>query len=193
MPVDPPEKLALSADEISESSVRLSWHFLASLNEHPALMAASAPASKQTGNDLLDGYVLTFAKLGPNRKSSSSPHARQQGVSLAQHETGSLAKTAANSSSSGNNNSYSSAARISQTPPPPPSSHLQPHSHSLNPFGTVDGQWQAIQLAPQQRSHQLKNLDCGSSYSMKIWAFNKIGKGEPSDLLTVSTRGKGKC
>lgn len=27
---------------------------------------------------------------------------------------------------------------------------------------------------------------------MRIWAFNKIGKGEPSDLFSTSTRGKGK-
>lgn len=53
-------------------------------------------------------------------------------------------------------------------------------------------QWQAIQLPPQQRNHQLKNLECGTSYAIKVWAFNKIGKGEPSDLLTVSTRGKGR-
>lgn len=52
-------------------------------------------------------------------------------------------------------------------------------------------QWQSIQLPAQQRSYHLKSLDCGTSYALWILAFNKVGKGEPSDMLTLTTRGKG--
>lgn len=122
--------------------------------------------------DLIDGYVLSFAKVNHQTQSKFDS---------------SSGKTAINNNSEQQPTAADSAARIS---------NLSPHLHSTgaNNLAPVQGveQWQAIQLAPQQRSHHLKNLECGTSYAMKIWAFNKVGKGEPSDLVTVSTRGKGK-
>lgn len=86
-----------------------------------------------------------------------------------------------------NNNNKSidhqAAARIS-------SQNFEPKSSNGNNNAASVDQWQSIQLAGQQRNHQLKNLECGTMYAMKIYAFNKIGKGEPSDLLTVSTKGR---
>lgn len=138
---DPPGKLALSSDEITESSVRLSWRFEGSL------LRARAPADEAP----VDGFVLTFARMSanPGAHVHVGQHAQQQRARLSNSTTEAVA-------------------------PPHPS---------------VD-QWQALQLAPQQRSHQLKSLECGTHYAMKIWAFNKIGKGEPSEPLFVSTRGK---
>lgn len=169
--IDPPEKLALNADEITESSVRVSWHFLASNSieqQHPIHMV-----TKQQYNDesLVDGFVLTFAKLEQRNR----PH-----------------KSATNISGAANNSNLELISRGGQVNQASPIiSNLLPIQTQQTAQSGIE-QWQAIQLAPQQRSHQLKNLECGTSYAMKIWAFNKIGKGEQSDLLKVSTRGKGK-
>lgn len=173
---DPPEKLALNADEVSESSVRVSWKFVGSnYIEHSS---QSASALKMT--DPVDGYVLTFAKMRRHpqiRPADPLSLARNKAELAGSHEL---------DIEQVNRSSASAAARISQANPTLAGQHPVDFGNKLSEH------WQTVQLAPQQRSHQLKNLECGTSYAMKIWAFNKIGKGEPSDLITVSTRGKGK-
>lgn len=170
--IDPPEKLALNADEITESSVRVSWRFLASNPlEHPIQIV------KQYNEDsLVDGFVLTFAKL--------EQRSRHKVIGSGVNSSSNL-QTDTLINRSGQIN-QASPIISNQVPAQPP--QTAPSSLSIQGLE----QWQAIQLAPQQRSHQLKNLECGTSYAMKIWAFNKIGKGEQSDLLMISTRGKGK-
>lgn len=177
LPADPPEKLALNADEVSESSIRVSWKFIGSnYIEHSGPQATSVMKMA----DPVDGYVLTFAKM--RRHHSARP---ADPLSMAQNKPELGGNHEADSVPGGEleqvNRSASAAARISQANPTGAGFNGKPSEH-----------WQTVQLAPQQRSHQLKNLECGTSYAMKIWAFNKIGKGEASDLITVSTRGKGR-
>lgn len=136
---DPPDRLQLSADETSESSIRLSWRFLG----QPTGSVGSA--RRET---LLDGFLLTFAPQSSLNIAASGNLSHEQ-----------LSKP---------------AARIVEQQQRRPSD-----------------QWQSLQLAPQQHAHLLKGLECGTTYVMKIWAFNKVGKGEPSEPLIVSTRGKG--
>lgn len=172
--LDPPEKLALNAEEISENSLKVSWKFLNNNRDSSdSLPYISSITTKNNNNifDLVDGYVLTFAKV-------SSP------IHLAATKSFSAKQTSGELMTITNNRTIinQAAAHISSQRP-------APNNDNDNSF--VDTQWQAIQLAPQQKSHQLKNLECGTSYAMKIWAFNKIGKGEPSDLLSISTKGKG--
>lgn len=157
------------AEEISESSIKLSWHF-PSETATPMLVSGNGlPDSHQQAvngrhfQDQIDGFVLTFSRVSSRFK-------------LASPTSKSLPD---------------SAARISlQAPPTSPNG---PPATAANHHQLIqaDHQWQAVQLAPQQRKHLLKNLECGTWYAMKIWAFNKVGKGEPSELVTVSTRGKG--
>lgn len=112
----------------------------------------------------MDGFVLSFAKVISGVKVTGSEPARQLAPVMV------------------------ASARIASSQ----YHHQQQQQQQLVVGGNHSlEQWQSIQLAPLQRSHQLKNLECGTSYAMKIWAFNKIGKGEPSDQITVSTRGKG--
>lgn len=151
--------MALSADEISESSVRVNWRFL--------MPPPSSSNQNSEKYQLVDGFVLAFAKLINNLRGSSSSSSNE----------------VANSNNNRQNANSVAAARIA-------TNNLQQQQQQAINSTAID-QWQAIQLAPQQRNHQLKNLECGTSYAMKIWAFNKIGKGEPSELVTVSTRGKG--
>lgn len=177
--LDPPEKLALNADEISESSVRVSWRFLAPTSsvEHPIQIA-----KQYTDEALVDGFVLTFAKLEQRNRHKLTGSQNNSSTLTLNNNTFSQTEMLINKSGQMNQ----ASPIISNQLPTQPSQT----AGSISIQGLE--QWQAIQLAPQQRSHQLKNLECGTSYAMKIWAFNKIGKGEQSDLLTVSTRGKGK-
>lgn len=165
--IDPPDKLLLLADDITESSLRLSWRFAVD----SSLLLLGNNQNNKPSEPPVDGYVLTFARITPQAASDAqlTQAAARLPIKSQQNAVGTL---------------DSPAARISQANPMLPSSSGE---NSINQH-----QWQAIQLAPQQRSHQLKNLECGSSYAMKIWAFNKIGRGEPSDTLNVRTRGKGK-
>lgn len=135
---DPPDRLQLSAEETSDSSIRVSWRFI-----------SPNRASRDTP---IDGFLLAYG--------------RQSGLNMA---------PAGANSSLRDFGPTNPAARVID----------QQHRNQLD-------NWQSIQLAPQQQNHLLKGLECGTAYMMRIWAFNKVGKSEPSEPLTVSTRGKGK-
>ncbi|CAG9796265.1 unnamed protein product [Diatraea saccharalis] len=49
--------------------------------------------------------------------------------------------------------------------------------------------WQTIELSPEVTSYTMDMLKCGSTYNAKIQAKNKISVGQPSEMLTATTRG----
>lgn len=53
------------------------------------------------------------------------------------------------------------------------------------------GDWEEYEVGPRSTSHVLQGLVCGSAYQVFITAFNKIGNGLPSDILTRHTKGNG--
>ena len=53
------------------------------------------------------------------------------------------------------------------------------------------GEWKETTLGSEIRSYRLNNLDCGTRYEVYLSAFNKIGIGAPSEVLTMSTNGSG--
>jgi len=201
---DPPEKLIVRTEEVSESAIRINWRFPGERLDQLIIT---------NDGQQVDGFVLTYAKLGNQLQSQE----QASNINQIRHQSNVLPMPQKLMISSAekaavNNLSPSSAARI-QT-----QSSGQQNGPSINgilfqsaqkypdhwngkegnQWSAADheqtleqSQWQAIQLAPQQRSHVVKNLECGTWYGMKIWAFNKMGKGEPSDLITGSTRGKG--
>lgn len=158
----------------------MSWKFIGSNN------IEYSPQINPVKSDPVDGYVLTFAKLRKHL-SATGMESLQLGQPTRVASPGEDSVLGAREVEP-LNRSANAAARISQANPTS-GQHLTTPGTGFNV--QLAEQWQAVQLAPQQRSHQLKNLECGASYAMKIWAFNKIGKGEPSDTITVSTRGKG--
>jgi len=54
------------------------------------------------------------------------------------------------------------------------------------------GDWEEYEVGPRATNHVLQSLVCGSTYQVFITAFNKIGSGLPSDILTRNTKGSGK-
>lgn len=54
------------------------------------------------------------------------------------------------------------------------------------------GDWEELQISSRADEHVLKNLWCGTKYLLYITAFNKIGTGLPSDIVTAHTKGTGK-
>ena len=55
----------------------------------------------------------------------------------------------------------------------------------------TSAQWETIQLTRQHKSYVLRNLRCGTTYIIKVEAFNEVGTGKPSDELRFTTNGKG--
>lgn len=209
-------------DQSNESSLNLSWHFIRSQlavagngdlygSNVRAMMQLSSKSSAES--EPIDGFVLAFARH-PNAgrqvqapqaiTASSSQHALKKqpqpptdgsSVSTSPPPPPAATGTRSVSYTAGNASAIYLGSRIGQQQQA--SSQFAPSQMFQSPSagaGAADSelQWQALQLSAQVRQHQLKNLDCGTQYALKIWAFNKVGKGEPSDLLWTSTRGKGK-
>ncbi|XP_076048641.1 Down syndrome cell adhesion molecule 4 isoform X2 [Oratosquilla oratoria] len=51
------------------------------------------------------------------------------------------------------------------------------------------GDWEEVQLNTVKTSHTLSGLVCGSKYQLYVTAYNKVGTGLPSKILTASTKG----
>jgi Down syndrome cell adhesion protein len=69
------------------------------------------------------------------------------------------------------------------------SSHIFP-GYLIN-YKREGGDWEEYESGPKTTDHVLQSLACGSTYQVFITAFNKIGSGLPSDILTRNTKGSG--
>lgn len=194
--------------------MNLSWQFIrAGFNSNNnadsiygtslrSIMQLSAKPSPES--EPIDGFVLAFAKHSPNNNNQVAPlggaNTQTQSSNKPANATSATTSKAVSGHVAGNASAIYLSPRIS---PQQPANHFYSNtyrspqdlpSYAKTQSGdSSDLQWQAIQLGSQSRQHQLKNLECGTQYALKIWAYNKVGKGEPSDLLWTSTRGKGKC
>ncbi|XP_046477031.1 cell adhesion molecule Dscam1 isoform X1 [Neodiprion pinetum] len=93
-------------------------------------------------------------------------------------------------------------------PPRAPKLELQyttPHSirlrwnHPDNGGATIQGYvlsykrdrdgWEEIAVSPEQTAYTLSDLKCGSSYLAHLTAHNRVGTGEPSGLISATTKG----
>lgn len=53
--------------------------------------------------------------------------------------------------------------------------------------------WQEIQISGRLDSYRFTHLQCGTYYQFYIIAYNAIGKGDPSQVLSTKTKGARKC
>lgn len=53
------------------------------------------------------------------------------------------------------------------------------------------GGWEEIALSPEQTEFILSGLKCGSSYLAHLTAHNRVGTGDPSPLISATTKGTG--
>ncbi|XP_044594739.1 Down syndrome cell adhesion molecule-like protein Dscam2 [Cotesia glomerata] len=51
------------------------------------------------------------------------------------------------------------------------------------------GGWEEIMLSPEQTEFTLNGLKCGSSYLSHLTAHNRVGTGDPSPLISATTKG----
>ncbi|XP_076349782.1 cell adhesion molecule Dscam1-like isoform X2 [Tachypleus tridentatus] len=49
--------------------------------------------------------------------------------------------------------------------------------------------WKKVRIPPDTSEYKVRNLKCGTRYLFYIEAFNSAGKGEPSETVTVITKG----
>lgn len=51
--------------------------------------------------------------------------------------------------------------------------------------------WSEVQIPSEKTNHKFTGLNCGTSYKFYITAFNSMGKGQPSDVISATTEGSG--
>ncbi|XP_060516116.1 cell adhesion molecule Dscam2 [Cylas formicarius] len=49
--------------------------------------------------------------------------------------------------------------------------------------------WSSMELSPEYLQYTVENLRCGSLYHIYLMAQNKVGRGSPSKIISVSTKG----
>ncbi|KAK4293506.1 hypothetical protein Pmani_033801, partial [Petrolisthes manimaculis] len=94
-----------------------------------------------------------------------------------------------------------------QVPPAPPTLYVQGSTRdaltlrwSLRPHHALVrgyimnykreyGNWEEVELHTARTTHTLSGLVCGSRYQLYVTAYNKVGTGLPSEILTTSTKG----
>jgi len=52
--------------------------------------------------------------------------------------------------------------------------------------------WESRLLSAANRSHVVSNLRCGSDYSFYLQAFNRLDKGQSSQVVHAATNGSGR-
>ncbi|KAF2359815.1 Fibronectin type III [Trinorchestia longiramus] len=62
------------------------------------------------------------------------------------------------------------------------------HGYTLH-YKPEFSDWETVQVPAAARTYTLENLWCGSRYQIYAAAYNKIGTGEPSEVLSKRTRG----
>ncbi|GFY66001.1 down syndrome cell adhesion molecule-like protein Dscam2 [Trichonephila inaurata madagascariensis] len=50
-------------------------------------------------------------------------------------------------------------------------------------------EWAEVQIPSEKTSHKFTGLNCGTSYKFYVTAYNSMGKGQPSDVITAKTEG----
>lgn len=58
--------------------------------------------------------------------------------------------------------------------------------------GSIINNWETISVSSKMNGYTLRSLRCGTSYRLRVEAFNEMGSGEQSDTLEFSTLGRGK-
>lgn len=53
-------------------------------------------------------------------------------------------------------------------------------------------EWEEIEIDKNDEVITLENLRCGTLYHLYMTAYNKVGAGEPSQIVQVATKGAGK-
>lgn len=53
------------------------------------------------------------------------------------------------------------------------------------------GDWEELQIESNVESHVLRGLWCGTHYQLYVTAYNRIGTGLPSDIVSAHTKGTG--
>ncbi|XP_059483764.1 cell adhesion molecule Dscam2 [Neocloeon triangulifer] len=51
------------------------------------------------------------------------------------------------------------------------------------------GDWEELQIESNVESHLLRGLWCGTHYQLYVTAYNRIGTGLPSDIVSATTKG----
>ncbi|XP_022258723.1 Down syndrome cell adhesion molecule-like protein Dscam2, partial [Limulus polyphemus] len=61
--------------------------------------------------------------------------------------------------------------------------------HLIN-FRPQDGNtWTEIQVSGDKNTHSVTDLQCGKTYQFQVTAFNKMGKSDPSSIVSATTDG----
>ncbi|CAN7984994.1 unnamed protein product, partial [Ixodes hexagonus] len=196
-PEGPP--LNVQATAVSSSSVKVTW--LAPKREHQnGLLKGYYVGYRQHGSS--ESYTYKTLEIGGNFKEEALL------TSLARSTKYTVLVQAFNDKGSGPPSEEVSLETFESDPPPAPSlsvfttssSSVQlqwdPKTKDSTPilgyyvyikeqFGT----WEEHQISAHQTTHTFQNLLCGTGYLFYVASYNKMGKGEPSEVISAKTQG----
>ncbi|KAG9508722.1 Down syndrome cell adhesion molecule-like protein, partial [Fragariocoptes setiger] len=199
---DPPERVILNAEHVTESTIRLSWrlaHELSSEFTSSNVSSSSTslidnsnnnmvdnlptnnPANKATNSSPPDGFVVSYA-LAPAGTSS------HQQVAFAEQQTTDTSTSSKSIKQLSHSSPLTTITNTIQASSVNSNNNVVKH-HLTQAAPIMAVTWHVIQVDGAQRGHELRELECGATYLVRAWAFNKLGQGEPSDTLSVRTRG----
>ncbi|XP_064480163.1 cell adhesion molecule Dscam1-like [Ornithodoros turicata] len=196
-PESPP--LSVQATPLSSSTIKVTW---------------KAP-KKDLQNGLLKGYYVGYRQHSSSDSYTYKTleiHSdfREETVlsSLRRSTKYSVLVQAFNSKGSGPPSEEITVETFDSDPPPSPTlsvlttsassiqlqwdSHASEDSPALGYYLYIKeqfGTWEELQLSAHQSSHIFQDLYCGTSYQFYLVSYNKMGKGEPSEVLSAKTQG----
>ncbi|KAG0432665.1 hypothetical protein HPB47_020606, partial [Ixodes persulcatus] len=196
-PEGPP--LNVQATAVSSSSVKVTW-LAPKRDQQNGLLKGYYVGYRQHGSS--DSYTYKTLEIAGNFKEEALL------TSLARSTKYTVLVQAFNDKGSGPPSEEISLETFESDPPPAPSlsvfttssSSVQlqwnPNTKESTPilgyyiyikeqFGT----WEEHQISAHQTSHTFQDLQCGSSYQFYVASYNKMGKGEPSEVISVKTQG----
>ncbi|CAN8004190.1 unnamed protein product, partial [Ixodes pacificus] len=196
-PEGPP--LNVQATAVSSSSVKVTW-LAPKRDQQNGLLKGYYVGYRQHGSS--DSYTYKTLEIAGNFKEEALL------TSLARSTKYTVLVQAFNDKGSGPPSEEISLETFESDPPPAPSLSVFTTSSSSvqlqwNPktkestpilgyyiyikeqFGT----WEEHQISAHQTSHTFQDLQCGSSYQFYVASYNKMGKGEPSEVISVKTQG----
>ncbi|XP_075546074.1 cell adhesion molecule Dscam1-like [Dermacentor variabilis] len=196
-PEGPP--LNVQASPVSSTSLKVSWQ----------------PPKREYQNGLLKGYYVGYKKLGTSdtytyKTVDTTGSIKEEVVLTSLHRSTKYAVLvqAFNEKGTGPPCEDIQLETFENDPPPPPtlsvfstsstSIQLQWNSNEGDDASIIgyyiyvkgqQGTWEEHQVSAHQTTHTFQDLLCGANYQFYVASYNKMGKSDPSEVISAKTQG----
>ncbi|RWS27565.1 Down syndrome cell adhesion molecule-like protein Dscam2, partial [Leptotrombidium deliense] len=181
-----------------------------------AIKVTWKPPNKDLQYGTIKGYYIGYKQVGTSesfiyKTLEVQEKFKEEAIisGLKRHSKYAIIVQAFNNKGAGPSTEESNVQTLEMDPPQTPQLHIaststssihltwEPNADESNP---IDGyllyqrkespsEWREIRLQGRQTSYIGLNLSCGTRYQFHLIAYNRIGRGDKSDTLTVKTDG----